>query len=52
MLKLSLLSTNRLQGQPFLVNRCAQILTEELGIPKNETITMAALFESTHTTPT
>ena len=28
-------------GQPFLVNRCAQILTEELGVPKNETITMA-----------
>ena len=28
-------------GQPFLVNRFAQILTEELEIPKNETITMA-----------
>ena len=28
-------------GQPFLVNRIAQILTEELGIPKIETITMA-----------
>ena len=27
-------------GQPFLVNRCAQVLTEEMGIPKNETITM------------
>ena len=27
-------------GQPFLVNRCAQILTEELHIPKTETITM------------
>ena len=27
-------------GQPFLVNRCAQILTEEMDIPKNETITM------------
>ena len=27
-------------GQPFLVNRCAQILTEELDIPKTETITM------------
>ena len=27
-------------GQPFLVNRAAQILTEELDIPKNETITM------------
>ena len=28
-------------GQPFLVNRFAQILTEELEIPKAETITMA-----------
>ena len=28
-------------GQPFLVNRTAQILTEELDIPKIETITMA-----------
>ena len=28
-------------GQPFLVNRCAQILTEELDIPKTEPITMA-----------
>ena len=28
-------------GQPFLVNRCAQILTEELNIPKAEPITMA-----------
>lgn len=28
-------------GQPFLVNRCAQILTEELDIPKTETLTMA-----------
>lgn len=28
-------------GQPFLVNRFAQILTEELEIPKNKTITMA-----------
>ncbi|MDE0325759.1 MAG: AAA-like domain-containing protein [Candidatus Poribacteria bacterium] len=27
-------------GQPFLVNRCAQVLTEELDIPKTETITM------------
>ena len=27
-------------GQPFLVNRCAQILTEELDIPKTETLTM------------
>ena len=28
-------------GQPFLVNRFAQILTEELDIPKTETITQA-----------
>lgn len=28
-------------GQPFLVNRFAQILTEELEIPKTETIAMA-----------
>ena len=28
-------------GQPFLVNRCAQILTTELDIPKTETLTMA-----------
>ena len=28
-------------GQPFLVNRFAQILTEELEIPKTETITIA-----------
>ena len=27
-------------GQPFLVNRAAQILTEELDIPKTEPITM------------
>ena len=27
-------------GQPFFVNRCAQILTEEMDIPKNEEITM------------
>ena len=27
-------------GQPFLVNRCAQILTEELNVPKTEPITM------------
>ena len=27
-------------GQPFLVNRYAQILTEEMKIPKNESITM------------
>ena len=35
-------------GQPFLVNRLAQILTEEMGIPKNETIQMAH-FASAHT---
>ncbi len=28
-------------GQPFLVNRFAQILTEELDVPKTETLTMA-----------
>ncbi len=28
-------------GQPFLVNRFGQILTEELGIPKTETIQMS-----------
>ena len=28
-------------GQPFLVNRCAQILTEEMDIPKSEAITMS-----------
>ena len=28
-------------GQPFLVNRFAQMLTEEMNIPKTETITMA-----------
>ena len=27
-------------GQPFLVNRCAQILTKELNIPKTDTIQM------------
>ena len=27
-------------GQPFLVNRFAQILTEEMGIPKTEALTM------------
>ncbi len=32
-------------GQPFLVNRCAQILTEEIDIPKNETITLAHFSE-------
>ena len=35
-------------GQPFLVNRCAQILTEEMGIPKTESITMAH-FSKAHT---
>ena len=35
-------------GQPFLVNRCAQILTEELGVPKNETIAMTH-FSKAHT---
>ncbi|MDE0397007.1 MAG: AAA-like domain-containing protein [Candidatus Poribacteria bacterium] len=35
-------------GQPFLVNRCAQILTEEMNVPKNETITMAH-FSKAHT---
>ncbi|MYA70006.1 hypothetical protein F4009_21900 [Candidatus Poribacteria bacterium] len=33
-------------GQPFLVNRCAQILTEEMNVPKNETITMAHFFRA------
>ena len=28
-------------GQPFLVNRCAQILTEEMDIPTNEAIAMS-----------
>ena len=27
-------------GQPFLVNRCAQILTEEMNIPKSDILTM------------
>ncbi len=35
-------------GQPFLVNRCAQIVTEAIGVPKNETITMAH-FSRAHT---
>ena len=35
-------------GQPFLVNRCAQILTTELEIPKTEPITMEH-FSSAHT---
>ena len=34
-------------GQPFLVNRFAQILTEEMDIPKTETITMTH-FSQTH----
>ena len=34
-------------GQPFLVNRCAQILTEELNIPKTETIAIEH-FAKTH----
>lgn len=34
-------------GQPFLVNRFAQILTEELDIPKSETITLAH-FSAAH----
>ena len=33
-------------GQPFLVNRFAQLLTEEMDIPKNETITMAHFSEA------
>ncbi|MXV83619.1 hypothetical protein F4X88_03610 [Candidatus Poribacteria bacterium] len=35
-------------GQPFLINRAAQILTTELNIPKTETITMAH-FSKAHT---
>ena len=34
-------------GQPFLVNRFAQILTEELDIPKTQTITMTH-FSAAH----
>ena len=34
-------------GQPFLVNRLAQLLTEEMDIPKTETIT-AAHFAKAH----
>ena len=34
-------------GQPFLVNRFAQILTEELDVPKTETITLAH-FSAAH----
>ena len=33
-------------GQPFLVNRFAQILTEELGIPKTEAITLTHFSEA------
>ncbi len=33
-------------GQPFLVNRFAQILTEEMAIPKNETIQMVHFAEA------
>ena len=33
-------------GQPFLVNRCAQILTEEMAISKDETIEMAHFAEA------
>ncbi len=32
-------------GQPFLVNRFAQILTEEIDIPKTETLTMTHFSE-------
>ena len=35
-------------GQPFLVNRFAQILTEEMDIPKTETITLTH-FAKAHT---
>ena len=35
-------------GQPFLVNRCAQILTEEMSVPKSKTIAMAH-FSKAHT---
>ena len=35
-------------GQPFLINRAAQILTTELNIPKTETITLAH-FAKAHT---
>ena len=33
-------------GQPFLANRFAQILTEEMDIPKNQTITMTHFSEA------
>ena len=35
-------------GQPFLVNRLAQILTEELDVPKTETLTLSH-FAKAHT---
>ncbi|MYK19401.1 AAA family ATPase [Candidatus Poribacteria bacterium] len=35
-------------GQPFLVNRLTQILTEELGVPKTEMLTMTH-FAKAHT---
>lgn len=35
-------------GQPFLVNRLAQILTEEIRVPKTETITLSH-FAAAHT---
>ena len=38
---------NQTGGQPFLVNRFAQILTEELDIPKTENITLAH-FSTAH----
>ena len=37
-------------GQPFLVNRLAQILTEELEVPKTENIDYSPLCKSTYTT--
>ncbi len=36
-------------GQPFLVNRLAEILTEEMGIPRTEPITLVH-FAKAHTT--
>ncbi len=35
-------------GQPFLVNRLSQILTEEMGAPKSETITTEHFQEALH----
>ena len=37
-------------GQPFLVNRFGQILTEEMDIPKTEALTMLSLFRGIRTT--